>query len=817
MLRFFCLYLLLCRCLFAQLEPEPLAQTVLRQVQGKEARWDYALGLFARSVRSLGVQSHDDALVARAEDLFLQQVGADGAIRGYKPEDDNLDHVAPGRILLEAYAAHPEERVKKALDQLREQLRHQPRTADGGFWHKKKYVSQMWLDGLYMASPFLAHYGEIFHDEGSKREAVKQILLMDQHAYDPAKGLYYHAWDEKKAQEWANPQTGCSPNFWSRSLGWFAMAVVDVMEVLPADSPEFAQVRPVLERIAKGVARYQDPASGLWWQVTDQAARSGNYLESSASCMFVYSLAKAVRLGWLPEHEYGPVIRKGAEGIQREFIRKDDSGETHLTHCCEVAGLGFTNAAGRKRDGSFEYYISEPVIEDDLKAVGPYLLAAVELRKMKSADDSPGLDEWKDVPGWIEWMKQREPKPCGNEIDVRSRGAKPDGDLAKVITSIQQESAGKGVDIRIPAGEWKSGPWRLQSHTHVILDAGAIVRFSTEAKDYPVVFTRWEGLECMNYSSLIYAYGAEDISITGAGTLDGQADDTTWWAWNSKKVKPNLQQPARKRLAEMGDRDVPVAQRVFGDGSFLRPNFIQFHSCKNVLIQGVSIIRSPMWEIHPVLSQNVTVRGVKVTSHGPNNDGCDPECCRNVLIEDCLFDTGDDCIAIKSGRNRDGRRVNVPSEKIVIRNCEMKDGHGGVVLGSEISGGVNRVFVEDCVMDSPNLDRALRLKSNAVRGGVLEKIRMRRVKIGQVREAVLTIDLLYEEGAKGDFPPVIRDVKMEDIVSESSPRISYVRTFPAATIENVSIRRSTFRGLKYDEPADSPVKLEQVTREKAGR
>ena len=234
-------------------------------------------------------------------------------------------------------------------------------------------------------------------------------------------------------------------------------------------------------------------------------------------------------------------------------------------------------------------------------------------------------------------------------------------------------------------------------------------------------------------------------------------------------------------------------------GSFLRPNFIQPYHCKNILIEGVTIIRSPMWELHPVLSSNITVRGVQIHSHGPNNDGCDPESCRDVLIEDCVFDTGDDCIAIKSGRNGDGRRVNVPSENFVIRRCVMQDGHGGVVLGSECTGGIRNIFVEDCEMDSPNLDRALRFKDNAVRGGILENVFMRNVKIGHVGEAVLTIDLLYEEGAKGAFKPIVRNVQLDRITSTGSPRVMYIRGFAGAVIENIRISNSVFDGVTETE------------------
>jgi len=249
----------------------------------------------------------------------------------------------------------------------------------------------------------------------------------------------------------------------------------------------------------------------------------------------------------------------------------------------------------------------------------------------------------------------------------------------------------------------------------------------------------------------------------------------------------------------MGEAGVPVAARVFGPGSFLRPNFIQPYKCRNILIEGVTIIRSPMWELHPVLSENFTARGVKIHTHGPNNDGCDPESCRDVLIENCVFDTGDDCIAIKSGRNNDGRRVNVPSENFVIRNCQMLDGHGGVVLGSECTGGIRNIFVADCVMDSPNLDRALRFKDNAVRGGILENVFARNIKIGQVKEAVLTIDLLYEEGAQGAFLPIVRNIQLDHITSSASPRVLYIRGFEGAIIDQIRISDSQFDGVTQTE------------------
>ena len=307
-------------------------------------------------------------------------------------------------------------------------------------------------------------------------------------------------------------------------------------------------------------------------------------------------------------------------------------------------------------------------------------------------------------------------------------------------------------------------------------------------------------MECYNYSPLVYALDQENIAVTGGGTLDGAASDLNWWAWARKGPdrKSSASVDARA-LNEMGDRGVSVEQRVFGAGHCLRPNFIVPYRCRNVLIEGVRIRRSPMWEVNPVLCTNVIVRGVDIVSTGPNNDGCNPDSSRDVLIENCQFTTGDDCIAIKSGRNDDGRRVNMPAENIVVRGCTMKDGHGGVVIGSETSGGVRNIFVEDCVMDSPHLDRALRFKSNARRGGVIENVFLRRVEIGEVAEAILTVDFVYEEGARGSYQPVLRNVVLENITSRASPRVMWVVGFAGAVIEGVRFVDCTFRGVQSAE------------------
>jgi polygalacturonase len=362
--------------------------------------------------------------------------------------------------------------------------------------------------------------------------------------------------------------------------------------------------------------------------------------------------------------------------------------------------------------------------------------------------------------------------------------------IAKAIAACNAAGGGRVV---VPEGFWLTGPIHLKSNVNLFVSRGAVVRFSIETADYlPLVQTRWEGVECMNYSPLIYAWEAENIAVTGEGTLDGQASDVYWWPWKGKSSfgwhpgVPN-QADARKKLFAMGDANTPVAERVFGEGSYLRPGFFEPTRCKNVLIEGVTLKNAPFWEVHPVLCQSVTVRGLTIDSAGPNTDGCDPESCRDVLIENCSFNTGDDCIAIKSGRNGDGRRVNVPSENIVIRGCTMKDGHGGVTIGSEITGGVKNVFAENCRLDSPNLGSALRIKNNAVRGGVLGNFHFRRMVVGQVAHAVLTVDFNYEEGAKGAFHPVLKGVHVASVVSGKSPYGIDIQGLPGATVENITV------------------------------
>jgi unsaturated rhamnogalacturonyl hydrolase len=276
------------------------------------------------------------------------------------------------------YATTGDERYKKAAFHLREQLQTHPRTSQGGFWHKQIYPHQMWLDGIYMACPFYAEFAKQFDEPEGFDDVAHQVMLIEKHTRDPKTGLLYHGWDESKSQKWADPETGCSPCFWGRAVGWYAMAIPDVLDHLPEDHPQRERLTTIFETTVAAVAGVQDASSGAWYQVLDQGDRPGNYLEASASCMFVYAIAKGVRKGLLGE-EYIAVARRGYEGILRQFVTVDEQGLVNLDGICAVAGLG----GSPYRDGSFEYYVGEKVIANEYKGVGPFIMASIEMENME--------------------------------------------------------------------------------------------------------------------------------------------------------------------------------------------------------------------------------------------------------------------------------------------------------------------------------------------------------------------------------------------------------------------------------------------------
>ena len=433
-----------------------------------------------------------------------------------------------------------------------------------------------------------------------------------------------------------------------------------------------------------------------------------------------------------------------------------------------------------------------------LRELGPVSAAVLAWILGAPASAAPG--GWETVPAILAAIE--EPRIPSGDFVITDHGAVAGGEAdcrGAILAAIRACTDAGGGRVVVPAGEWfVKGPLRLLSNVELHVSEGAVLRFSNDPLDYlPAVLTRFEGTEVMSYSPPIYALDQHDIAITGSGVLDGGADDQHWWNW---KHRAREQIP---RLRQMAEEQLPVDQRTF-EVNELRPSFVQPYRCRRVLIEGVTVKRSPMWCLNPVLCESVTVRRVHVDSHGPNNDGCNPESCSGVLIEDCYFDTGDDCIAIKSGRNADGRRIGKPSENIVVRRCTMRDGHGGVVLGSEMSGGIRNVFVEDCEMSNPNLERAIRLKSNSMRGGYLRNMWVRDVRVGEVSDAVFRVFLRYGPPEEGPHPPEVAGVTLENVTAEKSARALHLVGLAESPLRGITLRNCRFGG------ARAPSVLEHV-------
>ncbi len=367
----------------AQTKPlsEQMAATAMRLWQdswaaepGKPEKWSYDHGVVLKGIEGVWLNTGDGRYFKHIQQSLDRFVTADGTIRGYKPDEYNIDHVLLGRVLLMLYDVTGQDKYRKAAGQLRAQLQTHPRTSEGGFWHKKIYPNQMWLDGLYMGEPFYAEYAATFHETAAFDDIARQFILMEQHARDTKTGLLYHGWDESRQQRWADKTTGRSPNFWGRAMGWYAMALVDTLDHFPKDHPKRGELVAILNRVAAAVDKYQEPKSGLWYQVLDKGSAEGNYFESSAACMFVYALAKGVRHDYLPAR-YLKVAQKGYQGITTRFIEPAADGEVNLKGTVSVAGLG----GNPYRDGSYQYYLSEKVVTNDPKGVGAFLLAANEM------------------------------------------------------------------------------------------------------------------------------------------------------------------------------------------------------------------------------------------------------------------------------------------------------------------------------------------------------------------------------------------------------------------------------------------------------
>ncbi|MEN0052808.1 MAG: glycoside hydrolase family 88 protein [Mucilaginibacter sp.] len=347
--------------------------------------WSYDQGIVLQGLQSVWLQTADNNYFNYIQRAMDRYVGADGSIRTYKAEDYTLDNILSGRSLMMLYQVLNSEKYYKAVTLLRKQLSQHPRVPEGGFWHKKRYTNQMWLDGLYMAGPFYAEYAAAFHEDADFDDIARQFILMEKQARDPKTGLLYHGWDQSKKEKWADPKTGLSATFWGRAVGWYAMGLVDALDQFPANHPQKAALLAILNRLATAITNYQDKSTGVWYQVLDKAGEKGNYLESSASCMFVYTLAKGVREGYLPA-KYQAVAQKGYDGVIKQFIETDTSGQVNIKGVCGAVGLG----GNPYRDGSYQYYTSERPVVNETKGVGSFMLASTEIERLAKANTAKG-------------------------------------------------------------------------------------------------------------------------------------------------------------------------------------------------------------------------------------------------------------------------------------------------------------------------------------------------------------------------------------------------------------------------------------------
>jgi unsaturated rhamnogalacturonyl hydrolase len=351
-----------------------IATSALNRYSLSKGQWHYKDGLLFKGIYHLWRQTGDNHYWQSLAAYVNRYVNSSGAINSYSPEEYSIDQINPGKLLFPLYQATGQECYRKAIWLLREQLRRHPRTHEGGFWHKQIYPFQMWLDGIYMGMPFYAEFAATFDEPSAYDDIAFQIVTIHKHTRDPRTGLLYHAWDESHQQRWADPVTGCSPHFWSRAIGWYVMAIVDVMDHFPKEHAARQEFLDILEGTLTAIARVQDEATGLWWQVLDQGDRPGNYLEASGTCMVLYAIAKSVRNGYL-DRSWLPIAARGFEGLLNHLVTIDDKGQIDLHGICSSAGLG----GNPYRDGSFEYYVSEPIAANDLHGVGAFILAAVEL------------------------------------------------------------------------------------------------------------------------------------------------------------------------------------------------------------------------------------------------------------------------------------------------------------------------------------------------------------------------------------------------------------------------------------------------------
>jgi len=785
-------------------------------------KWNYTPGLELKAFLDVYERYGGKDIFEYVDAWYDTLISEDGSIAGYKLSNYSTDHICPAKTLFYLYDKTGKEKYRKAMNLIMKQIEQQPRTSDGAFWHKKIYPHQIWLDGVYMAEPFYAEYVSRWFPEDKKAaawdEIVNEFIVAAKHCFDPETGLYRHGYDESRSAAWSDPKTGQSAHCWGRALGWYCMALVEVLDYLPADHSKRDELIGILSGICEILPSFNDKNGFAWYQVLDQPGREGNYIESTCTAMFCYSYLKAIRMGYI-SRDFLPYAKKVYDYMVSSFIRRDKQGLISITRCCEVGGLG----GKQNRMGDYKYYLSEPVRDNDSKGVGPFIWASLEMERL---GDYEFESLYKDLP--FEMERIGRPSIPSRTVSLADFGGNPDGQtlnteaFARAMSELSKKGGGH---LLVPDGKWLTGPIVFKSNIDLHLSKGATVVFSDDPSLYQVIDTNFEGLDTRRCISPLYAKGCRNISISGEGTFEGNGDswrllkknkvsDVEWTAHLAKYPEGVVSKNGKiwypdKYFMDAATRkttDQNVCKDKLDEDKyrrFLRPVLLLFDSCENILIEGVTFRNSPCWNLHPLFSKNIIIKNITVTApyYSQNGDGLDIDACRNVIVSGCRFDVGDDAICIKSGKNEDGRRHATPCENLIINGCTVLHGHGGFVVGSEMSGGVRNIKVSNCIFSGT--DVGLRFKSARGRGGVVEGIWADHITMKDIPGDAIIFNLYYEgksalqakgtAAAKESKPvdvttPEFRDIHISNISCTGAARAMFFNGLPEMPVKGIEIR-----------------------------
>ena len=764
--------------------------------------WCYSMGYKLMGLAKMFSTTGDSTYYNEIMNFANTYVDSLGNLSGFRGH--SMDDMMAGSVLVWAYRQTGEERFKKATTTIRKSFDDYPRTAEGLFWHNREKPGEVWVDGVFMGQMFLTNYGKYIGDsEWCFNEAAHQLIGIFHKLEKDNSGLLYHAWDENRDAEWANKETGLSSEVWSEGLGWYALILVETLDIFPENHPKRKELEQICQKLLASLKRVQDPKTGLWYQVVDKGDLKDNWNETSGSAMFLYAIKKATELGIIPQKPYQKVIENAYRGILTKAIINSGNGLIDIVNACDGVCV----------QTSYDVYVNYKQSINAKEAIIGVLWASWIFEKPTSflscKSKYPPVNINKisiEAPFDMPIIKVPDFSKC-EQMSITAFGAKQ-GDKEKTTNAIKKaidcaNKIGGGVVI-IPEGLWITGKIHLKSNVNLQLNKGAVLVFSENPADYlPAVYTTWEGMECYNYSPLIYAFKCKNIAITGEGEIKAKMD-----VWNNWFSRSPAHMNSLKHLYNMAYKNTPVEERqMVNDTSHLRPQFIQFNRCENILLEGITISNSPFWVIHPYLSKCIVVRNVKVWAHGHNNDGVDPEMCQNMLIENCVFDQGDDAIAVKSGRDQDAWRLNTPTKNLVIKNCIVKNGHQLLAIGSELSGGIKNVYMHNChVVEGAKLNHLVFIKTNERRGGFVKNIHVKNINAGKINEGILGIetDVLYQWR---DLMPTyekrltpIKYIYLENIESTNVKFISRVLGQKELPVENVffkNVLADTIRNEKH--------------------